>query len=215
MSNVKVFTFNAFQENTYLLWSNNGDCWIIDPGCSSTGEENILKKFIDDRGLHPVRLINTHCHIDHILGNEYVSRTFDLKLEAHKNEKDILRSGKVVADMYGLPYSPSPTIEHFLEEGDELALGETIFQVLLTPGHSPGSICLYTPSKGMVIGGDVLFYGSIGRTDLPGGNYETLIRSIKEKLLVLPDETIIMPGHGPNTNIGFERTNNPFLNQRL
>ena len=213
MFQIDRFTFNAFQENTYVLSDSESlECFIIDPGNSNSGEDAELLNFLKDEKLVPKRLINTHCHIDHVLGNQKIADKFGLTLEAHKNEVPVLQSCLQVSKMYGIPFRGSPEIGVFIEEGDTIQLGEHQIEFLLTPGHSPGSICLYIPSEKTVIGGDVLFQGSIGRTDLPGGDYATLINSIRTRLLTLEDEVVVYPGHGPETTIGFERRRNPFLN---
>ena len=212
MLQIEKLTFNAFQENTYILIDrNSGECIIVDPGCSTKSEEAELKMFLEKNELSPKRLINTHCHIDHILGNQFVANSYQLSLEAHRLEVPVLASGVQVGKMYGIPYDQSPEISVFLEEGQSFTFGNVTVDIILTPGHSPGSICLVLKEQKEVIGGDVLFQGSIGRTDLPGGDYDTLIQSIKTKLLILPDETIVHPGHGPSTTIGQERRSNPFL----
>ena len=167
--------------------------------------------FIEERKLQPTRLINTHCHIDHVLGNRLIADKFNLELEGHRLEAPVLKSCEQVGKMYGIPFRGSPEITKFLEDGDTFVFAGTVIEILLTPGHSPGSICLHLKEQSEVIGGDVLFQGSIGRTDLPGGDHQTLIGSIMTKLLPLADKTIIHPGHGPSTTIGQERQMNPFL----
>ncbi len=212
MIEVKTFTFNAFQENTYLLIdATTKACIIIDPGNSNTSEDNTLLSYISDQGLTPVRLINTHCHIDHILGNHLVADRFGLPLEAHEGEVPVLGMGVHVSKTYGIPYTQSPAIASYLKEGTSFTFGEQEVHLLYTPGHSPASLCLSIPSQKILIGGDVLFNGSIGRTDLPGGNFDTLIHSIKTKLWPLDDDTIVYSGHGPTTTIGHEKATNPFL----
>jgi hydroxyacylglutathione hydrolase len=208
---VHLLTFNPFQENTYIIEAPSKDCIIIDPGCFDAGERAELEAFIKDNDLKPVRLINTHCHIDHILGNAFVAKTWGLGLEIHQGEIPVLESGLMVSGMYGVPYEPSPKPASFLEEGDEVILDGHRLKVLFTPGHSPASICIYDENDGWVIGGDVLFYESIGRTDLPGGDHNTLLKSIREKLFILPNETIVYPGHGPQTKIGYEKMFNPWM----
>lgn len=214
MVTVVRFVFNAFQENTYLLIDDaTGECAVVDPGCSSAAEEEELVGYIRSKGLRPVLLLNTHAHIDHILGNAFVGKRFGLPLRIHRAELPVLEAAPQVSVYYGLPvpelYPASE--EYYLEDGDELLFGESRMRVLFTPGHSPGEVCFYVEEKHVLIAGDVLFRGSIGRTDLPGGDYSTLIRSIQDRLLVLPDETEVFPGHGPPTTIGEERHNNPFL----
>jgi hydroxyacylglutathione hydrolase len=208
---VHTLTFNPFQENTYIIEAPSKECIIIDPGCFDAGERAELEAFIKDNDMKPVRLINTHCHIDHILGNAFVAKTWNLGLEIHQGEIPVLESGTMVSGMYGVPYDPSPKPASFLAEGDEVVLDGVSIKVLFTPGHSPASICLYNESDGWVIGGDVLFYESIGRTDLPGGDHQTLLKSIREQLFVLPNETIVYPGHGPQTKVGYEKMFNPWM----
>ena len=209
--NIKSFTFNPFQENTYVLADETGQCIIVDPGCYTQAEKQELDDYILSAGLTPVKLVNTHAHIDHILGNNYVASRFGLPLEMHPADTAILKGAAVYGEMWGIKVEPSPEPSVLLNEGDELLFGNTALRILFTPGHSPGSICFYSENDKAVIAGDVLFYGSIGRTDLPGGDHGTLIRSIRGKLFSLGDEVKVFPGHGPATTIGFERKNNPFL----
>ncbi len=209
---VHSFTFNPFQENMYILSAPNKECIIIDPGCFDQQERQELKEYITTNKLKPVRLINTHCHIDHVLGNAFVAKTYGLKLEIHKGELPVLEAQVHTASMYGVPYETSPAPASFLEEDDIVELNGHKMKVLYTPGHSPASICLYSETDGWLIGGDVLFYESIGRTDLPGGDHETLLKSIRTQLFVLPNETIVYPGHMQSTKIGYENMFNPFLN---
>jgi hydroxyacylglutathione hydrolase len=206
------FTFNPFEENTYLISNAAKECIIIDPGCYDERERKELTDFIEENGLIPVRLINTHCHIDHILGNAFIASQYKLSLEIHAGEIPVLQAGTTVAGMYNIPYQPSPAPTAFIKEHDEIKLGDVSLKVLYTPGHSPASICFYNATDGWLIGGDVLFYESIGRTDLPGGDHETLLRSIRTQLFTLPNETVVYPGHGPETKIGYEKMFNPFLN---
>lgn len=208
---VKMFTFNAFQENTYLLYDETNECIIIDPGCSNRNEEDALVQFISENHLKPVKLVNTHCHIDHVLGNRFVADTYNLPLTSHPGETETLFMQDHISGMYGMAYNKSPEITEFLEEGDTLAFGNTEMSVLFTPGHSPASISFYNKDTHDLIAGDVLFQGSIGRTDLPGGDYDTLISHIKNKFMMLPDDVIVYSGHGPSTTIGRERMSNPFL----
>ncbi len=209
---IHQITFNTFQENTFILWDNTRDCIIIDPGCYEKNEEQELVDFINKNNLNPVKLINTHCHIDHILGNKFVSEKWDLELYMNKIDLPLLESAGDIARMYGFEnYKGSPYPKHYLEEGDILEFGESKLEILFTPGHAPGHICLFNKEEGFIVSGDVLFNGSIGRTDLPGGDFDTLIESIKTKLMTLQDETIVYCGHGPSTSIGRERLSNPFL----
>lgn len=208
---VSIFTFNDFYENTYVLYDDTGDCVIIDPGCSSFQEKQELRHFINDHQLTPRHLLNTHCHIDHILGNRFVSETWNLPLSSHRGEIPVLASGLTVSQMYGISYELSPDITVFYDEGDIIRFGTTELNILFTPGHSPASISFYEKSSQVLIAGDVLFKESIGRTDLPGGDFDTLIRSIRSRFFILPDSVNVYPGHGPHTTIGYEKTHNPFL----
>ncbi len=209
---VKSFTFNQFQENTFVVYDNTKECLIIDPGCYSEKERTELRTFIMSEGLKPVKLINTHCHIDHVLGNKLVSELWDLELYMHKEDLPVLENVKDISGFFGFEnYERSPSPKHFLAQGDTMNFGDSSFDILFTPGHSPGHICLLSKKDGFIIVGDVLFNGSIGRTDLPGGDYDTLIESIKTKLLPLDENTIVYCGHGPSTSIGKEKMNNPFL----
>jgi hydroxyacylglutathione hydrolase len=211
MLQVKSFTFNDFYENTYILFDETKECVIIDPGCNNEHEKSLLSNFITENELTPIHLLNTHCHIDHILGNKYVADTYGLTLISNKGEIPVLEFGSQTAAMYHIPYEKSPNIEIFVDEGDIISFGNTTLDIIFTPGHSPASISFYHKESNILIAGDVLFQGSIGRTDLPGGNFEVLIRMIKSKFLTLPDETIVYPGHGESTNIGIEKRTNPFL----
>ena len=208
---IKTFTFNPFQENTYILYDETKDCVIIDPGCYEKFEKDELANFIETNHLKPVRLLNTHCHIDHVLGNYFVADRYQLKLEIHQGELQQLRATAVYGPTYGIFMEPSPEPSSFLNEGDAVKFGNTTLEIFFTPGHSPASICFYNRDEKKLIAGDVLFYQSIGRTDLPGGNHHQLLNSIREKLFVLPDDVIVYPGHGPETKIGFEKKYNPFL----
>lgn len=212
MLNVACFTFNPFQENTYLLFDDSGACIIFDPGCFFAQEKEELIRFITENGLKPERLINTHCHIDHIFGNRFIAETYGLQLETHAGEQVVLEYAAQAAAMFGISYpEPSPMPGRFIEDGDWITLGASRLQAILAPGHSPASLCFFAPEERLLIAGDVLFQGSIGRTDLPGGDYDTLIRSIETRLLPLGDEVTVYPGHGPETTIGVERRSNPFL----
>ena len=211
--NIKIFTFNQFFENTFIISDSTNECIIIDPGCYDKNEKQILKDYILSNNLVPTKLINTHCHIDHILGNNFVSKTWDLELEIHHKDIDLLKNSKNIADLYGfVNYENSPITNKFLVEGDIIEFGKSKLEVLFTPGHAPGHISLYSKNENFIISGDVLFNNSIGRTDLPGGNYNTLIDTIKSKFLCLDDSTVVYCGHGPSTTVGKERINNPFLN---
>jgi len=212
MLQVMSFTFGPFSENTYVLSNEHGECIIFDPGMYQSSEEQELEGYLTAYKLKPVLLINTHCHIDHIMGNTYCAEKYGLSLQAHALEKQVLDMGITSANLYGLHYNPSVDISHYLTENDSIVLGEDRLDIFFTPGHSPGSLSFYNAKQNFVIAGDVLFRNSIGRADLPGGDYDTLINSIKTKLLTLPGNTTVYSGHGPSTTIEFEAESNPFLN---
>ena len=213
MLNVKAFTFNPVQENTYILYNDEKKCCIIDPGCYFKEENAALKNVIENSGLKPVLLLNTHCHLDHIFGNKFVYDTWTLLLHIHQNEKKVLDFGPSSGLMYNLPFENYNAELKFIEPGKNILIGRDQLEVLFTPGHSPGSVSFYHKEGRFLIGGDVLFNGSIGRTDLPGGDFDTLAKSIREQVFVLPDATIVYSGHGPETTIGFEKKNNPFVRE--
>jgi hydroxyacylglutathione hydrolase len=205
------FTFNPFQENTYLVWDDEKKCAIIDPGCYDAFERQEMVEFIETMGLTPTKLLNTHCHVDHVLGNRFVSEKYGLKLEMHENDLPVLNAVPNYARHYGFETGEMIQPSIFLRDGDAVSVGKLNFEILHVPGHSPGSICFYHKESAQIISGDALFYGSIGRTDLPGGNHMQLIQSIKSKLLTLEDSVAVFSGHGPKTTIGNERKHNPFL----
>jgi glyoxylase-like metal-dependent hydrolase (beta-lactamase superfamily II) len=211
MINIQGFTFNPFEENTYILFDETKECVIIDPGCSNPSEQKELADFIAEENLKPVRLLNTHCHIDHVFGNSFIAKKYNLRLEINKNDLEVLHSLPQVSHLYGLNAEQSVEPSKFLEEGDKITFGNSSLDILFTPGHSPGSICFVSHEDKFVIGGDVLFYGSIGRTDLPGGDHETLLNSIRTKFFPLDGDFVVFSGHGRETTIGFEKENNPFL----
>ena len=208
---VKVFIFSPVQENTYILYNERKDCIIIDPGCYYDDEKDALAFFVENNGLTPRLLLNTHCHLDHVFGNKWVSEKYGLILHLHDKEKIVLDNAPVAGLRWNLPFDNYQGDVQYVREGDIISLGGDELEVFFTPGHSPGSVIYYCRKQGFIIGGDVLFRMSIGRTDLPGGDHGTLISSIRNKLLVLPDDVIVYCGHGEKTTIGFERNNNPFL----
>lgn len=211
MVQLKSFVCNAFQENTYLLFDETRECVIIDPGMNSGAEENAVFNFIKSEKLNPVLLLNTHCHIDHVLGNKWVHDTYGLLPQFHEGEVKVLSFAPAHAASMGLQYEVSPLPEKLLPETGNITFGNSRLDLIFAPGHSPAHLCFYCENDNFLIGGDVLFYGSIGRTDLPGGNFNQLIQNITEKLFVLPDDCTVYPGHGPKTTIGFEKQHNPFL----
>ena len=209
---IKKFTFNPFQENTFVIWDDTKECIIIDPGCYEISEEKQLVNFVNHKKLIPKILINTHCHIDHILGNEFVSKEWNLDLHLNQLEIPLLESSDKIADTYGFyNYKKYNRKKKLLNQGDKISFGKSTLEILFTPGHSPGHISLLNKDQKIVISGDVLFNGSIGRTDLPGGDFDTLINSIKTKLFLLNDDTLVLCGHGPSTTISKEKNTNPFL----
>jgi glyoxylase-like metal-dependent hydrolase (beta-lactamase superfamily II) len=211
MIKVEHFTFNPFAENTYVLSNEKDEALIIDPGCYFTEEEKMLQNYITTKRLKPLLLLNTHCHLDHVFGNNWVHKTYGLELHLHQGEVVVLETAPASGNLYGLGFTNYKGPLHFLKEGDEIVFGDNKLKVLFTPGHSPASVCFYCEAQHFIIGGDVLFRESVGRFDLPGGNEEVLYKSIREKLYVLPDETIVYPGHGEPTTIGHEKKFNPFV----
>ena len=211
MLKIKSFVFSPIQENTYLLYNEFNDCLVIDPGCYFPEEKDELKSFITQSGLIARMLLNTHCHLDHVFGNKFVAETYSLTLQLHQKEKKLLDYAPTSGLMYNMPFDNYVGDYIYLKDGDIIKLGEDELKVIEAPGHSPGHICFYCAKQNFIICGDVLFNRSIGRTDLPGGNHETLLKNIREKLFVLPDETVVYSGHGPVTTIGEEKAENPFL----
>ncbi len=211
MFQIKVFTFNPVQENTYLLYNEHKECIIIDPGCYFEEEKDELKSFINLNKLQPKILLNTHCHLDHVFGNKFIAEEYDLTLKTHPLEKSILELAPASGLMFNLPFDNYQGEVIYLEEGDIVSLRDDQLEVIHAPGHSPGSICFYCAKQRFIIGDDVLFQNSIGRTDLPYGSYEDLVKNIKEKLFKLPEDVTVYPGHGPATTIGEEKKMNPFL----
>lgn len=209
MLRIETFTFNPFQENTYLVYNELGSCMIVDPGCYDRREAETLKHFIEKNNLKPELLVNTHCHIDHVFGNHVVESAYGLSPYIHPKEQPVLDTVTQVATMYGLIYTPGGDPQYF--DGSEIGFSGEKFQVLFTPGHAPGHVSLYHAASGFLLSGDVLFRESIGRTDLPGGDMATLLKSIREKLFTLPDETRVYAGHMGPTTIGHEKKHNPFL----
>ncbi|MBN2276025.1 MAG: MBL fold metallo-hydrolase [Bacteroidales bacterium] len=208
---IKTFIFNEFQVNTYVLSDETRECLIIDPGCNDSLHKSELREYILSESLKPTMLVNTHGHIDHIAGNRFVHDAFGILPAIHEQDRFLLGLAQHFADLFGFTTELSPEPAKILNEGDEICFGKTVLKVFHIPGHSPGSIVLYSEEEKMVIAGDVLFSGSVGRTDLPGGDHYTLIRGIREKLMTLPRETVVYPGHGPSTTIGEEYDTNPFL----
>lgn len=208
---LKSFTFNPLQENTYLLYNETKQAILIDAGCSNETEQNELLSFIELEQLNVQYLVNTHAHIDHVMGCQWAFEKFKVSLHLHQQENEVLKMAPVAALMWGiqLEHYNGPVMD--LLPGDIITLGQDSLKIIFIPGHSPGHVGFYCSEQHFIISGDVLFYESIGRTDLPGGNHQQLLRSIREELFILPDETNVYCGHGPSTTIGHEKNNNPFL----
>lgn len=211
MLKIKSFVFSPIQENTYLLYNEFNECIIIDPGCYGSEEEDELRSFITQSKLTPRMLLNTHCHLDHVFGNKFVADTYELTLHLHEKEQKLLDYAPTSGLMYNLPFVNYSGTYVYLKQDDQVKLGDDVLDVIEAPGHSPGHICFYCAKQHFIISGDVLFNRSIGRTDLPGGDHQTLLKNIREKLFVLPGQTRVYSGHGPETTIGDEKKYNPFF----
>lgn len=213
MIEVKTFTFNPFSENTYVAWEKESkEAIVIDPGCFSVKEENELKHFILEKQLDVKYLFNTHCHLDHIFGNNFVLKEFNPQYFIPELDNPLLENAPTQARLFGMEMSKVKSTETFLSEEISFWSGKDEIKFIFTPGHSPGEFSIYLPQSNICFTGDVLFENSIGRTDLLGGNYKTLIKSIREKLFTLPEQTEIFPGHGYSSTIGREKQFNPFFN---
>ena len=210
MLHVKTFVFNPFSENTYVVYDDSLEAVVIDPGCYEQEEKDHLDNFIKSEKLIVTYLLNTHAHIDHVLGNYHVKEKYKVPFLMHKKDESVLKAVKAYAPNYGFINYTEALPDQFLEEGDEVIFGNSKFSVLFVPGHAPGHIAFYNQKEKILMGGDVLFKRSVGRTDLPGGHHETLINSIHQKLFVLPDDVVVYPGHGDTTTLGEEKTSNPF-----
>ncbi len=211
MAKIKSFVCNELSVNTMVLYHHNRNCIIVDPGCWNPNQCSALKDFITERSLNPLCIVNTHGHFDHIAGNGCIKKTYNCPIWIHKDDLFLVQNATASAAMFGYQIEAPPHPDRFLSEDDTIELDGSVFRIIFVPGHSPGSICLYSESDKLLICGDVLFNGGIGRTDLFGGSYEMLIKGIREKLLILPRNTVVYPGHGPATTIGQEYDTNPFL----
>jgi glyoxylase-like metal-dependent hydrolase (beta-lactamase superfamily II) len=211
MLTVKRFIFNPVQENTYVVYDGKDACCIIDPGCYYPEERKQLADWLREQHLAPNLLLNTHCHLDHVFGNKWVAETYGVQLQIGEKEQWTFDFAPKSGEAWGLPFENYTGEIVYFKEGDRIRIGEDVLDVLFTPGHSIGHVVFYNAEQGFVIGGDVLFRMSIGRTDIPGGDGETLLRSIREKLFTLPEEVVVYPGHGEPTTIGYEKEFNPFL----
>lgn len=211
MLEIKSFTFNPFMENTYVLYDETKEAVIIDPGCYEQKEKDILTAFIISKDLTVVKLLNTHCHIDHVLGNAFVKRHYNVDLYLHEGDAPVLRSVETYAGNYGFPKYEATTADQYIKDGETISFGNTTLKIIWVPGHAPGHVIFYHEESLNCIGGDTLFEGSIGRTDLPGGDHQTLLDAIRKRMFTLPDEVVVHPGHGPITTIGMEKIHNPFV----
>ncbi len=211
MSEIKIFQFNPFQVNTYVVSDASRECVIIDPACQDGKEREMLSSFIDGHQLQPVYVLNTHAHVDHLPGVDYCIKKYGIPFLLHRDDNVLLEQAVNQGLMFGFDIEKPPVPDKFLSEGDILAYGLSALEVLHVPGHSPGSVVFKNSRENFLITGDVLFNGSIGRTDLPGGNYDALIKGIRNKLMILDDNYAVYPGHGPSSTIGMERKHNPFL----
>jgi len=211
MIQIEAMVFNSFQVNTYLVWDETGDCLVVDPAFYTGEEQETFDAFLTGSALKLTGQVNTHCHIDHILGVQHIKSQYGYPFSAHEVESNLVANAPLMGDMYGLNFEPLSGIDRVIEDHEAIKVGNHSLQAIHVPGHSPGSLSYYSPEGGFVITGDALFEGSIGRTDLPGGDYDQLIQSIKTRLLVLPPETTVYPGHGPSSTIGKEIAENPFL----
>jgi glyoxylase-like metal-dependent hydrolase (beta-lactamase superfamily II) len=211
MLKIEKFVVNPLQENSFVLSDETQECIFIDPGFYFEVEQKEIIDYVEDNNLKPVKITNTHCHFDHIMGVEFIRNRFNIPFHAHPDDAFWVKQAIFQGKMFGFKMEPVQAPEHFYQKDETLKFGNTELEIIHVPGHSPGHVVFYSQKEGILIGGDVLFYGSIGRTDLPGGNHETLISGIKEKLFRLPDETKVYCGHGPETTLGFEKESNPFL----
>ncbi len=211
--NIKVFEFNPIAVNTYVLYDETGECVIVDAACFFPNEQEELLNFINDKKLVVKHLLNTHLHFDHVFGINFIEEQFDVKMQAHKADEFLLATMEQQMSMFGFPANSKlvPSVGKYIDENDTIEFGNQKLSIMSVPGHSPGSIVFYNKEKDLVVSGDVLFSGSIGRTDLPQGDFNLLIDGIKTKLLTLPGDTVVYPGHGPATTIEEEMRINPFL----
>lgn len=205
------FVFNAFQENTYVIYNDEKQCWIVDPGMYEADELHSFFTFIEENKLEPQAIINTHTHLDHIFGVPALIDKYKIRFGMHELDKPVLDGAAGSAMLFGFDFRDIPQPSFYISENEAMMLGDDAIEVRLVPGHSPGSIVFYYPQGKWAISGDTLFSGSIGRSDLPGGNHDQLLKSIREQLFTLPEETTVYNGHGPSTTIGHEKATNPFF----
>jgi glyoxylase-like metal-dependent hydrolase (beta-lactamase superfamily II) len=211
MIRIETHVFNSFQVNTYVVLDENKQCLVVDPAFYTADEISAFDRYIDANGLKIIGQMNTHGHVDHVLGVLHLKSTYNCPFRAHPNEAGLVKNAPLMGDVFGLSVEPIPGIDENLQDLEKIPLGAYTLEAILVPGHSPGSLAFYSVEGKFVITGDALFQQSIGRTDLPGGDYDTLIHSIRTRLLSLPPETIVYPGHGAPTTIAEEASGNPFL----
>lgn len=211
MIKIEKFVVNPLGENSYVAYDETGECVFIDPGFYYDEEFDEIKEFVSSHNLKPVAIVNTHCHFDHIMGVEWLRKEYGIPFLAHEADSFWVERAVEQGRMFGFEMNTVSPIDSFLTEQENYTFGNSVFEIIHIPGHSPGHVCLYNKESDILLAGDVLFYGSIGRTDLPGGNYQDLISNIKNKLFVLPDNTVVYSGHGPETKLGYEKSTNPFL----
>ena len=211
MIKVEKFVVGPLGENSFVVSDESGECIFIDPGFYYEEEYEEIVQYILENNLKPVKITNTHCHFDHIMGVEFIRNKYEIELHAHADDTFWIERAVDQGRMFGFEMKPVTPIDKFIDENKIVHFGNSKLKVIHVPGHSPGHVVFYHDESKSLIAGDVLFYGSIGRTDLPGGDHKKLISGIKEKLFVLPNETKVYCGHGPETTIGFEKENNPFL----
>ncbi|MDG1046360.1 MAG: MBL fold metallo-hydrolase [Bacteroidia bacterium] len=211
MTKVYQLSYGPFAENTYVIADDDLNAIIVDPGMYHPEENVKFFEFINSQQLKPCRLLLTHAHLDHVFGVNWVNKTYELTPEIHNDDQIVYDSAEVVAKQYGLNMNKLVPSNISLVHNQVFKFGGSEFRIIHTPGHSPGSVCFRNDNEGYIISGDVLFQGSIGRTDLPGGDYNVLMRSINEHIISLDEDTIVYSGHGPVTNVGQEKVSNPFL----
>ncbi|CVI68406.1 putative metallo-hydrolase [Alistipes sp. CHKCI003] len=204
-------TFNPIQENTYVVWDDTLECVVVDAGNSTERENAALRNFIEQHGLKPVAAVNTHGHFDHVLGVEWLRRTYGIPFALSSKDRFLLDGAETGSTVYGVKVGAMPSVDLDLDEEPEIRFGRTSLQVIPTPGHTPGHVSLYEPESKTLFTGDTLFRESIGRTDLPGGDYSWIMRSILDRIVPLGEEVRICPGHGPESTIGHELLYNPFI----
>lgn len=208
---IKTLVYNAFQVNTYVIYDESGNTLVVDPACYTTKEQEHLADFISDNNLTIRFMVNTHCHVDHVLGNGFIYKTYGIKPMIHRSGLVFYENLVIQANTFGFEVDNVIYPDQYLEDGDEIILGDERLTVSYTPGHAEGSICLVYKKGKWIVTGDLLFYMSIGRTDLPTGSLETLLASVRNKVFIYSDDYIIYPGHGQSTSLGFERKHNPYL----